>query len=147
MAGWRVGACVGDARLIDALLQVKSNIDSGMFIAIQEAASVALEKVPQEWIDQRNAEYRQRRDTLLDALPEVGLLPQESSATMYIWAQVRDGDDLKYAEGALHAAHVAIAPGRFFGEGGRGYVRISLIVDNQRIREVVVRLSRWYHGT
>jgi LL-diaminopimelate aminotransferase len=144
MAGWRVGACLGNARLIGALLQVKSNIDSGIFIAIQEAASVALEKVPRDWIDWRNEVYRQRRDILVDALPEVGLLPSESPATMYIWAKVLDGDDLKYAAGALNEAHVSIAPGRFFGEGGRGYVRISLIVDEQRIRESVARLRRWY---
>lgn len=146
MAGWRVGACVGNSRLIEALLQVKSNIDSGMFIAIQEAASIALEKVPREWIDQRNEVYWQRRDILADALPEVGLLPRESPATMYVWAQVQDGDDLEYASGALHEAHVSIAPGRFFGEGGRGYVRISLIVDEQRIREAIERLRQWYPG-
>jgi LL-diaminopimelate aminotransferase len=144
MAGWRVGACLGNARLIEALLLVKSNIDSGMFIPIQEAACIALEEVPREWIDQRNDVYRQRRDALLSALPEVGLLPRKSPATMYIWAQVQDGDDLKYAEGALHEAHVSIAPGRFFGEGGRGYVRISLIVDALRLHEAVERLSRWY---
>jgi LL-diaminopimelate aminotransferase len=146
MAGWRVGASVGNARLIEALLQVKSNVDSGMFIPVQEAACIALEKVPRAWIEQRNAVYRQRRDTLLDALPGVGLLPQKSPATMYVWARVQGGDDLKYAEDALQAAHVSIAPGRFFGEGGRGYVRISLVVDDNRMQEAVARLRRWYQS-
>jgi LL-diaminopimelate aminotransferase len=146
MAGWRVGACVGNARLIEALLQVKSNVDSGMFIPVQEAACVALEVVPRAWIEQRNAVYERRRDILLDVLPEIGLLPQKSPATMYVWAQVRDGDDLQYAEDALHAAHVSIAPGRFFGEGGRGYVRISLVVAEKRMQEAIDRLRGWYQS-
>jgi LL-diaminopimelate aminotransferase len=93
MAGWRVGVCVGNAELIDALLCVKSNIDSGMFRAVQDAACVALTEVDEAWIVARNQVYRCRRDIVLESLSAAGLSADVPRAGLYVCA-VAGGDDV-----------------------------------------------------
>lgn len=144
MAGWRVGVCVGNAAVVDALVRVKSNIDSGIFHPIQDAACVALNEVPDQWIRARNEVYRRRRDQVLEALPHIGLEAEPPSAALYVWARVLDGDDEAYVQGALEAAFVSITPGRMYGDAGRGYVRFSLVTDEGRLGIALNRLIQWY---
>lgn len=148
MAGWRLGAAVGSAEVIESLLTVKSNVDSGHFIPIYEAGIEALRHVPQSWIDERNAVYDRRRKRLLAALPQAGLDPYPAQGALYIWARVRDphmtGAD--YAEAALSAAHVSLAPGIIYGPGGDSYVRLSMCVTDARLDEALQRLQAWYNG-
>ncbi|HEC23161.1 MAG TPA: aminotransferase class I/II-fold pyridoxal phosphate-dependent enzyme [Chloroflexi bacterium] len=144
MAGWRVGVCVGNAEMVNALLRIKSNVDSGLFLAIQDAACVALNEVGKDWIAGRNAIYQRRRDILMEALPRLGLSATPPQAALYVWARVDGGDDVAYSEEALEEAHVSVTPGRIYGPAGRGYVRLSLVIGETRMREAIRRLSEWY---
>ena len=148
MAGWRLGAAVGSAEVIESLLQVKSNVDSGHFIPIYEAGIEALRHVPQSWIDERNAYYSRRRDRLIEGLPLAGLEPFPAQGALYIWARVRDSHmtGADYAEAALTAAHVSIAPGVIYGPGGDSYVRLSMCVPDERLEQALGRLQSWYTG-
>jgi LL-diaminopimelate aminotransferase len=164
MAGWRVGMAVGNAEALAALAQLKSNIDSGIFRPIQEAAAHALRLDPQ-WIAERNLIYRERLELVLEGLEACGLEADRPRATLYVWARVpdshlvlpRSGDEegakdvmdtrLSASEGfagaVLNATGVALAPGSFFGPGGEGYVRISVTAPTQKIREAMDRLRRY----
>lgn len=144
MAGWRVGVCVGNADIIAALLQVKSNIDSGMFKPVQDASVAALALVEPEWIATRNTIYQRRRDVIMEALPSIGLVGQVPRGAMYVWARVADGDDVRYVSEALEMTGVSLVPGETYGAQGRGYVRISFVVSEERIREAMNRLTSWY---
>jgi LL-diaminopimelate aminotransferase len=147
MAGWRLGACVGNREAIDNLLIVKSNFDSGHFRPIYDAATVAINTTPDSWITERNARYEARRNRILEALPDIGLSAFKSPASLYIWAKVEDGNDQHYAERALTEAGVSIAPGRIYGKGGVGYVRLSLSVHETRLEEALTRLREWHRVT
>lgn len=148
MAGWRLGAAVGAADVIENLLQVKSNVDSGHFIPIYEAGIEALRHVPQSWIDERNAYYQRRRDRMIESLPRAGLEPFLAQGALYVWAEVQErhmtGAD--YAEAALTAAHVSMAPGIIYGPRGDRFVRLSVCVPDVRLQEALTRLEAWYAG-
>ncbi len=144
MAGWRVGAAVGQPDLIWGLLSVKSNVDSGLFKAVQLAAVAALTAVSEDWIVARNLEYARRRDVIMQHLPSIGLSGESPRGTLYVWAQVDDGDDVGYAQRAREQAHVSLTPGSMYGPGGRGYVRFSIVQPIPRIREAMQRLESWY---
>lgn len=141
MAGWRIGACVGNAGMVDALLRVKSNIDSGMFRVVQDAACVALNQVSTDWIAERNMVYQRRRDLVLESATRIGLKAATPHAGIYIWAAVADGDDERFALNALDKAHVSVTPGRIYGAAGRGYIRMSLVTSEERIRLAIERLA------
>ncbi len=143
MAGWRLGAAVGNADALKNLLHVKSNMDSGHFKAVYEAGIAAMEHTPQSWIDQRNAIYAARRDRILATLPEIGLDAQKRSASMYVWARVVDGTGDEYVDRALNEANVSLAPGSAYGPGGENYVRISLGVKDAILDEALNRLKQW----
>lgn len=143
MAGWRVGVCVGNPEIVDALLCVKSNIDSGMFRAVQDAACVALTEVDDAWIAARNQVYQRRRDLVLESLAAAGLSAEAPRGGLYVWAAVQGGDEVAYTHGALEEAHVSLSAGSLYGPSGRGYVRISLVVDEDHIREAMARLGAW----
>ncbi len=144
MAGWRLGAAVGSAKAISALLQIKSNMDSGHFQPIYEAGSIAFEHVPRSWIAARNQVYQRRRDRVLAELPHIGLTAATPKGSLYIWGRVERGDGAQYAESALTAAHVSLAPGEFYGPGGKQYVRFSLCATDQRLQQALDRLKTWY---
>ena len=144
MAGWRLGAAVGNAEGINTLLQIKSNTDSGHFEPIYDAGVIALEQVPRSWIDERNAVYQCRRDRILETLPRIGLSAEKTKGSLYVWAKVVEGDGGSYAEAALTNAHVSVAPGQIYGPGGIKYVRISLGTPDARLDEALVRLEKWY---
>ncbi|MFL7792226.1 MAG: LL-diaminopimelate aminotransferase [Anaerolineae bacterium] len=143
MAGWRVGMAVGNAEALAALAQVKSNVDSGIFRPLQEAAVQAL-SVSLEWLAARNAIYEERIDIILEALGAVGMEAVRPRATLYIWARVpASWDSETFAQGLLERTGVAIAPGLFFGPAGEGYVRLSVTAPTERVREAMARLRRF----
>lgn len=142
MAGWRIGAMVGSQEIIDILLLVKSNVDSGHFIPVYHAASVALETTPQSWLDSRNLRYQNRRDMVVEALPSIGLeLEDVPQGSLYVWARVPDGDDVAYAHRILEEAYVSVTPGTFFGKGGAGYIRFSLGTVEEQTSEALERMK------
>jgi LL-diaminopimelate aminotransferase len=141
MAGWRVGMAVGNATAIAALLQMKSNMDSGIFLAVQDAAVAALTG-DQSWLAGRNAEYQRRRDAICDVLVhdlalEVGL----PAASLYVWPKVPSGyTSAGFADKILVTTGVSLTPGSAFGAHGEGYLRISLGQTTERFMEAVCRL-------
>ena len=143
MAGWRLGAALGNATYIKALLNLKSNVDSGHFRPVYDAGIEALDHTPRSWIEARNAIYERRRDLLVSLLPSAGLHAEPPGGAMYIWAKVERGNGADYARGALQHAHVSIAPGGTYGPDGDNYVRFSLVNKEPRIEEALDRLRRW----
>jgi LL-diaminopimelate aminotransferase len=143
MAGWRVGMAVGNASAVEALARTKTNIDSGIFRPIQDAAGVALTG-DQSWLTDRNEIYRKRRDLILATLQEIGIQADKAMASLYIWAKVPHGcSSAEYARRLLEDAGISIAAGSAFGAHGEGYVRISLGMSTERIREAMERLRQF----
>jgi LL-diaminopimelate aminotransferase len=143
MAGWRVGMVVGNQDAVAVLGRLKSNIDSGLFLAIQAAAEVALTG-DQSWLAERNAVYQQRRDIVMEGLTAAGLTAQAPRATLYVWAQIPRGfTSDEFTNRLLNEQAVSISSGSFFGLYGEGYVRISLGNATERIQEAMERLRRW----
>jgi LL-diaminopimelate aminotransferase len=147
MAGWRVGMAVGNAEALAALARVKSNIDSGIFRPLQEAAARALAADP-GWLAARNATYEERIGVLLETLDIVGMKAIRPHATLYVWAQVPAGwESEPFARGLLERTGVAVAPGPFFGSAGEGYVRLAVVAPTERVREAMVRLRGFVGST
>ncbi len=143
MAGWRLGVAIGDKIAIDHLLSIKSNVDSGHFQPIYDAG-IAAYQTSQSWIDERNAIYQQRRDFIMTALSEIGLSAQKPKGSLYIWAKTSDMPAEQYVERALTEAHVSIAPGGAYGQGGEDYIRLSLGVPIDKLENAIERLKNWY---
>ena len=142
MAGWRIGMAVGNRAALKALAQVKTNVDTGIFAAIQEAAVVALTG-DQTWLEGRNAIYQERRDIILKGLAAVGIKARKPLATLYVWAEVPEGySSAEFADKLLSEQGVSFAPGSAYGECGEGYLRISVGVPTPRVREAMERLKR-----
>jgi LL-diaminopimelate aminotransferase len=141
MAGWRIGMAVGNSEAIAALAQVKSNVDSGIFRPLQEAAVQAL-AVPPEWIATRNAVYQERLDALMAGLSTAGMKAVRPRAALYVWAQTPPGwaSSEAFALALLERTGVALAPGSFFGPAGEGYVRLSVTAPLERIHEAMERV-------
>ena len=143
MTGWRIGMAVGNARIIDALRRVKSNLDSGIPQAIQRMAIAALEG-PQDCIEEHNAVYQRRRDRLVEALRAVGMAVQPPKASLYVWARVpRSYTSMAFAARLLDDVGVVVTPGVGYGAAGEGYVRLSLTIPDDRLEEAVRRLKGW----
>ena len=141
MAGWRVGMIVGNAEAIRALTTVKTNIDSGIFRPIQDAAVAALTG-DQSWIAGRNLIYQRRRDIILDWLPKIGMSAELPKGALYVWARVPEGVKCdEFAIEMLEKAGVWMTPGTAFGQNGDGYMRLSVCVPEERLREAGERLS------
>jgi LL-diaminopimelate aminotransferase len=142
MAGWRAGMAVGNPDVLASLSRVKSNIDSGQFRPVQEAAARAL-AIPEKWIEARNRIYKERMRTAISGLASLGLPVTPPQATLYIWTRVPEGWTSKgFATVLLEKAGVSVAPGSFFGENGEGYVRISLTSPEPRIAEAINRIQK-----
>jgi len=145
MAGWRVGMAVGNATAVEALSRTKTNIDSGIFLPIQDAASVALTG-DQTWLEVRNQIYQERRDCILETLKQIGIEANTPVASLYIWAKVPEGyDSGGFATRLLEQAGISITPGSAFGPHGEGYMRISLGMSTQRIHEAMERLEQFVY--
>jgi len=141
MAGFRVGMAVGNAELVEAVSRLKSNIDSGMFRPVQYAAIEALQ-LPESWIEQRNAIYRQRRDVLVAGCNAIGMRTQTPGAGLYVWAAVPRGFTSRdFANWLFDKTGVFVTPGTNFGDAGEGYVRISLTVPEERIEAALQRMK------
>jgi len=141
MTGWRVGFAVGNAQLVGALGKVKTNVDSGVFQAVQEAAITALTGSLDQ-LHEYCAIYKHRRDLMVAALRAVGLGCELPRATFYVWASVPQGyTSASFTERVLKQTGVVITPGSGFGKNGEGYVRFSLTVPSERLREAVDRIK------
>jgi len=141
MTGWRIGMAVGNAEIIDALMRVKSNLDSGVPQAVQRMAITALEG-PQDCIEEHNRVYQRRRDRLVAALQGLGLRLTPPKASLYVWARVPDGEtSTAYATRLLDEAAVVVTPGIGYGPSGEGYVRLSLTLPDDQLEEGVRRLE------
>tara|TARA_B110000438_G_scaffold201102_1_gene192626 strand:+ start:887 stop:2050 length:1164 start_codon:yes stop_codon:yes gene_type:complete len=142
MTGWRVGSAAGNPDLINALMRVKSNIDSGLSQAIQEMGIEAL-SLSKDWINQNNDIYKKRRDKVVSTLNEIGLDANAPKATLYIWTKVPEGfTSSSFTEKLLEEANVVVTPGNGYGKAGEGYVRLSLTIPDEQIDEGLNRLSK-----
>jgi LL-diaminopimelate aminotransferase len=142
MTGWRSGAVIGNADLVGAYWQLKTNIDSGMFEAIQEASVAALES-DQSSVAQMCEIYRRRRDVLVEALRAIGVEVNSPKGTIYLWARVPEGQtSAAFCERVLEEAAVVISPGSAYGPSGEGFIRMSLTVPDDRLNEAADRIAR-----
>jgi LL-diaminopimelate aminotransferase len=143
MAGWRIGMAVGNAKIIDALKTLKSNIDSGIPRAIQSMGIAAL-KSPPEWIGERNKIYQKRRDRLAATLHNIGIQANLPRAGLYVWAKCPEGfSSEKFAEDLLDKVGVVVPPGNGYGPTGEGYVRFSLTVPDGELEKGLELLRKW----
>jgi LL-diaminopimelate aminotransferase len=145
MTGWRLGFAVGSVQALDALEKMKSNVDSGAWLAIQDAGVAALTG-PQDCVDRTRAIYQRRRDLLVDGLNAAGWNVPKPKATCYVWAPVPGAQtSAGMAEALLRDAGVLATPGSAHGEKGEGYVRFSLTVQGgrqeERIAEAAARIK------
>ena len=146
MTGWRTAAIVGNADAIEAYWRLKTNIDSGMFDAIQLAAAATLEQ-GDNFAREMSTVYQRRRDLVCDALRAIGVDVTPPKGTIYIWAPVPDGyDSASYAEHLLEESGVVVSPGGAYGPNGEGFFRISLTVPDERLTEAVERLRTSLSG-
>jgi len=144
MAGWRVGAALGNPQALAALLKLKTHADSGHFRPVLDAAVAAMQG-DQSWLTARNACYRDRRDVVVTALQEMGLRPDVPQASLYVWCPLPESWDsaADFVLTLLEQAHVSLAPGTIFGSHGEGFVRFSLVQPLERIREAMARIQAW----
>jgi len=141
MTGWRSGAIVGNTETVDAFWRLKTNMDSGMFGAVQRASVAALTG-PQDCVRDMCDVYRRRRDLLVEALRAVGIAVQPPKGTIYLWAPVPEGyTSASFTEQVLEQADVVVTPGAAYGASGEGYVRLSLTVPDDRLQEAVHRIQ------
>ena len=141
MTGWRAGAVVGDREVVDAYWRLKTNVDSGMFGAVQRAAVAALTG-SQECVREMCRVYRRRRDLLVTALRTVGMHVDPPKGTIYLWVPVPDGyTSASFTQQVLEQADVVVTPGAAYGPSGEGYVRLSLTVPDDRLGEAVRRIE------
>ncbi len=142
MTGWRIGFVVGNREVIAGLGKIKTNLDSGIFQAIQEAGISALNTEDTILLDIRNI-YQQRRDILYDGLNKIGIFVKKPKASFYLWAKVPHGyDSLSFVSHLLENAGVLGTPGVGFGAHGEGYIRFALTQPAERISEAVQRISK-----
>jgi LL-diaminopimelate aminotransferase len=144
LAGWRAAMAVGNPVAIKALGLVKSNIDSGIALPIQQMVIEALTG-DQTWLQARNAVYKERRDAVVDALQAMGLQAARPKGAIYVWTPVPAGwKSVDFATALLEEAGVSIAPGAMFGEHGEGYARISLVQPLPVMQEAMQRWAEWW---
>jgi LL-diaminopimelate aminotransferase len=143
MTGWRCAVVVGNAEAVETYWRLKTNIDSGLFEAVQLAGVAALSPDADADVASMNELYRRRRDLVCDALRGIGIDVQPSRGTIYIWAPVPAGfaSSAEYAEHVLEQAAVVISPGAIYGPAGEGWFRISLTTPDDRLLEAVSRLG------
>ena len=141
MTGWRVGWIAGNAEVVERYRQLKTNLDSGMFDALQLAGAAALTEA-RDFPREMSEIYRRRRDLMIDALTANGIAADPPRATPYLWIRVPDGhDSAGFTELVLEQAAVIVSPGPSFGPSGEGYVRISLTVADERLEEAASRIA------
>lgn len=140
IAGWRVGMVLGNANAIDAVLKVKSNMDSGMFYGIQKGAVAAL-KSDKAWFDAMNEIYKKRRIVTEELAEKLGCKVYKEGVGLFVWAKLPEGvtSAEAFIDKILHEKSIFITPGTIFGSNGEGYIRFALCVEEEKIREVISR--------
>jgi LL-diaminopimelate aminotransferase len=141
MTGWRIGWIAGNAEVVEHYRHLKTNLDSGMFDALQHAGAAAL-TAARDFPAEMSEVYRRRRDLMVEALAAIGLPSEPPRATPYIWIRAPHGhDSASFTELVLEQAGVIVSPGPSFGPSGEGYVRISLTVPDERLEEAAGRIA------
>jgi LL-diaminopimelate aminotransferase len=140
MAGWRVGMVLGNQDNVNAILKVKSNMDSGMFYGIQKGAIVAL-RSGKDWFDQLDAIYEARRKLMFQLADKLKCTYDTDAVGMFVWAKLPDGSghSEEFIDQVLYDKNIFIAPGTIFGSNGEGYIRFSLCVSEAKIKEAISR--------
>jgi aspartate/methionine/tyrosine aminotransferase len=140
MAGWRVGMVLGNPEIIDAVLKVKSNMDSGMFYGIQKGAVAAL-NCDRSWFEDQNVIYRRRRELTEKLAEKLGCEVYKEGVGLFVWAKLPEGiaSAEKFIDEILHEKHIFITPGTIFGSNGEGYIRFSLCVKEEKVQEAIER--------
>lgn len=148
MAGWRLGWVAGRMEFIDAVLKVKSNMDSGMFLGLQHAATEALKNNGKQWFDSLNALYGERKAVARKILDTLGCTYSAKQSGLFVWAKAPDsiGDVEKWIDEILYGTKVFITPGFIFGEGGSRYIRISLCCTVEKLQEALERIDSFVAG-
>ncbi len=143
MTGWRVGMAVGNSEMIDALMVVKSNLDSGIPNAVQYMGIEAM-NITEEEIDERNSIYQARRDRVVETLNKIGLEVEPPKASLYVWVRIPDGySSAEFAELLLEERDVVVTAGNGYGPSGEGYVRLSLTISESDLNEGLRRIEGW----
>ena len=146
MTGWRCAAILGNQEAIKTYWRLKTNVDSGLFEAVQLAGAAAL-RGPRKHVEEMCSIYQRRRDLVVDALKEIGVQVEAPLGTIYVWAPVPDGyTSTSFAEKVLEEAAVVISPGSMYGPSGEGFFRISLTTPDERLTEAVERLRAHLTG-
>src|SRR3954452_16655599 len=141
MTGWRTAAIVGNAEAVESYWRLKTNIDSGMFEAVQLAAVAALSPEGDAAAREMSEVYQRRRDLVVGALREIGVDVEPPKGTIYVWAPVPEGHTSEsYCSMVLEESAVVVSPGGAYGPNGEGFFRISLTIDDARLTEAVERL-------
>ena len=142
MAGWRVGMVLGNSEHINAVLKVKSNMDSGMFYGIQKGAVAAL-KSGKAWFEKLDEIYLARREKMFRLADLMGCTYDPKAVGMFVWAKLPDNAPgaEEYIDRLLHEKDIFVAPGTIFGEQGEGYIRFSLCVTSEKIEEAILRFK------
>ena len=139
MAGWRVGMVLGNETYINQILKVKSNMDSGMFYGIQKGAIEAL-KLSNDWFLEQNKTYEERRNLIFQLADKLECTYNKNSAGLFVWAKIPDGKTSEeFADEILYNKDIFITPGTVFGNQGEGYIRFSLCVSSEIIKEAINR--------
>ncbi|MAO17019.1 aminotransferase class I/II-fold pyridoxal phosphate-dependent enzyme [Muricauda ruestringensis] len=141
MAGWRVGMVLGSEEHINAILKVKSNMDSGMFFGIQKGAIAALKSGP-EWFEELDKVYTKRRELMFQLADKLGCTYDRNAVGMFVWCKLPEGAKAseEFIDEVLHDKDIFIAPGTIFGSNGEGYIRFSLCVSEEKIKEAIERV-------
>ena len=140
MTGWRIGAVVGNPEAISTYWRLKTNVDSGLFEAIQVAGVTALRECHGR-VEEMNSIYTRRRDLVVETLAAIGVEVERPRGTIYVWAPVPEGEtSVSFAEKVLDEASVVISPGSMYGESGEGWFRISLTTPDERLEEALERM-------
>jgi aspartate/methionine/tyrosine aminotransferase len=147
MAGWRIGAAIGKAEFLQPVMKFKSNMDSGMFLPLQEAAAKALE-ADITWFENQNNLYKERQKLVFQLLDLLDCRYDPAQTGMFVWAKVPDEFSSGYAlsDKILAENAVFITPGGIFGSQGNGYVRISLCAKEQVFEEAIQRINTHSNG-
>jgi len=141
MTGWRIGWAAGNARVIGALSRIRSNIDTGVFKAIQEAAIIGL-LGKQDIIQELCRIYQERQDIVIEELNALGWSVERSKVAIYVWPKVPKGyTSASFCELVLDKTGVVVTPGNGYGEYGEGYFRISLTIGTERLNEALGRIK------
>lgn len=141
MTGWRIGVAVGNSSILNSLGKYKSNVDSGVFNAIQYAAAKALDNY-ETLINENNEIYNRRRNKVWGLLDKIGLSYYKSYNTIYVWVKVPDGyDSASFAKALLDKSNVVVTPGSAYGKYGEGYFRISLTINDEKLEEALDRIG------